>query len=118
MDMARVCTAASAPVFVAMSRFAIDEGIEAEVKAAFRDRLPLVGGAPGLMRLGVPPREGSPGEIRIMTCCRDAGSYREWQRSDVHHNAHWTISNGLVTAPGEATLREFERIAADTTVIH
>lgn len=102
---------APGPQFVAKSRFVIANGMEAEVKAAFRARPHLVDGAPGFVRLDVLSPLEAPGEIWIMTYWEDAESYRAWHRSHVYHEAHKGIPKGLKLVPGEAIVREFEYVA-------
>lgn len=102
--------AAGGAGFVAMSRFVIANGMEAEVKAAFRARPHLVDGAPGFVRLDVLSPCEAPGEIWIMTYWTDAESYRLWHRSHVYHDAHKGIPKGLKLVPGEQIVREFEHV--------
>jgi heme-degrading monooxygenase HmoA len=64
------------PEFVAMSRFVIANGMEHEVKAAFRGRPGLVDHASGFLRMDVLSPLDAPGEIWIMTYWTDADSYR------------------------------------------
>jgi heme-degrading monooxygenase HmoA len=104
-------TAAEAgPAFVAMSRFVIANGMEAEVKAAFRERPHRVDGAAGFVRLDVLNPLDAPGEIWIMTYWTDAASYRAWHRSHAYHDAHKGIPKGLKLVPGEQIIREFEHV--------
>ena len=96
--------------FAALSRFVIANGMEAEVKAAFRGRPHRVDGASGFLRMDVLSPLDAPGEIWIMTYWTDAESYRAWHRSHVYHEAHKGIPRGLKLVPGEAKLREFEHV--------
>lgn len=98
------------PEFVAVSRFVIANGMEAEVKAAFRARPHLVDRAPGFLRLDVLSPLASPNEIWIMTYWTDAESYRAWHRSHVYHDAHKGIPKGLKLVPGEQRITEFEHV--------
>lgn len=107
---ARADEAHAQAAFVAMSRFVIANGMEAEVKAAFRARPHLVDAAPGFVRLDVLSPFEAPGEIWIMTYWTDAESYRKWHRSHVYHEAHKGIPKGLKLVPGEAHVRELEYI--------
>ncbi|MDK9702239.1 MAG: antibiotic biosynthesis monooxygenase [Sulfuritalea sp.] len=112
-EIQRSATVATAkPEFVAMSRFVIANGMEDEVKAAFRGRPGLVDQAPGFLRMDVLSPLDAPGEIWIMTYWTDTESYRLWHRSHVFHDAHKGIPKGLKLAPGEQKLREFEHVCA------
>jgi len=98
------------PEFVAMSRFVIANGMEDEVKAAFRARPHLVDNASGFLRLDVLSPLEAPGEIWIMTYWTDAGSYRAWHRSHVYHDAHQGIPKGLRLVPGAQKVSELEYV--------
>jgi heme-degrading monooxygenase HmoA len=99
------------PEFVAMSRFVVANGMEAEVKAAFRARPHRVDAAPGFLRMDVLSPLDAPGEVWIMTYWTDAASYRLWHRSHAYHDSHSGIPKGLKLAPGEQKLREFEHVS-------
>ncbi len=96
--------------FAAMSRFVIANDMQAEVKAAFRERPHLVDGAPGFVHLDVLSPLDAPGEIWIMTYWTDAASYRAWHHSHMYRDAHKGIPKGLKLVPGEAKIREFEYV--------
>ena len=99
------------PEFVAMSRFVIANGMEAEVKAAFRARPQLVDSASGFLRLDVLSPLEAPGEIWIMTYWTDAESYRAWHRSHVYHDSHQGIPKGLKLIPGAQKVSELEYVS-------
>lgn len=100
-----------APAFVAVSRFVVANGMEDEVKAAFRARPHLVDRAAGFLRLDVLSPLESPNEIWIMTCWTDAASYRAWHRSHAYHDSHKGIPKGLKLVPGEQKIMEFEHVS-------
>ena len=57
-------------MFVAMSRFAVANGMAEEVRQAFRDRPHLVDGAPGFLRMEVLTPRDDPDEFWLLTWSR------------------------------------------------
>ena len=103
---------ATAPGFVARSRFVVANGIAAEVKAAFRNRPHLVEGAPGFLRMDVLSPRDRPEEIWLLTYWRDTQSYRTWHHSHLYHDSHRGIPKGLKLVPGETQIQEFEHVCS------
>ena len=102
--------APTAAGFVALSRFVVANGMEAEVKAAFRERPHLVDRAAGFVRMEVLCPLDRPEEIWLVTHWRRAGDYRAWHRGHHYHESHRGIPKGLKLVGRETCLREFEVI--------
>jgi heme oxygenase (mycobilin-producing) len=97
---------------VVVSRFVVANGMEADVKAAFRDRPHLVDGVPGFLRMEVLSPLDRPQEIWLLTFWTDEPSCRAWHRGHQYHAAHKAIPKGLKLVPAETSLRGFEHIAS------
>lgn len=102
----------SACGYVALSKFVVSNGMEEEVKRAFRTRPHLVDGVPGYLRLEVLSPLDRPAEIWLVTFWTDAGSFHGWHRSHLHHESHRDIPRGLKLISSETALREFEYVAS------
>ncbi len=96
--------------FVALSRFVVANGMEAEVKAAFRERPHLVDRAAGFVRMEVLCPLDRPQEIWLVThwCCAD--DYRAWHRGHGYRESHRGIPKGMKLIGRETFIREFEVI--------
>ncbi len=110
VPVARKAAGDSAPVFVALSRFTIANGMVEEVREAFRDRPHLVDGAPGFLRMEVISPVDEPAEIWLFTYWADEQSFRAWHHSHLYHESHGGIPKGLKLVPKSAVLRYFERV--------
>jgi len=99
------------PMFVALSRFTIRNGMTPEVRAAFQDRPHLVDGEPGFIRMEVMSPTDDPAEIWLVTHWTDEASYRAWHRGHTYHEAHKGIPKGLKLVPGSAEIRLFNVFA-------
>ena len=100
------------PMFVAMSRFRIANGMAAAVHEAFRNRPHLADEAPGFIRMDVISTKDSPEEIRLITFWTDEDSYRAWHHSHVYHESHAGIPKGLKLVPGSVAIEFFEHITS------
>ncbi|MCU0965479.1 MAG: antibiotic biosynthesis monooxygenase [Burkholderiaceae bacterium] len=94
--------------FVAFSRFVIANGMEAEVKAAFRERPHLVDRAAGFVRMEVLCPLDRPQEIWLLTHWRHANDYRAWHRGHAYRDSHRGIPKGLKLVGRETSIREFD----------
>jgi heme-degrading monooxygenase HmoA len=100
---------ASTPAcFVALSRFVVANGMEAEVKAAFRERPHLVERTAGFVRMEVLCPLDRPQEIWLVTHWRHADDYRTWHRGHGYRESHRGIPKGLKLVGRETRIREFE----------
>lgn len=102
----------TAPGFVALSRFVIANGMEAEVKAAFRHRPHLVDQAPGYRRMEVLSPLTHPAELWLVTFWMDQASFESWHHSHLYHESHRGIPKGLKLVPGEQKISHFEHVSS------
>lgn len=98
--------------FMALSRFTVANGMEEEVKEAFRNRPRLVEGAPGFVRMEVLCPVDAPAEIWLLTWWSDEASYRSWHHSHLYHDSHAGIPKGLKLVPGATEVRSFRHVCS------
>ena len=110
-EPAGVAAAATAH-FVALSRFVIANGMDAEVKAAFRQRPHRVDDAPGFVGLQVLCPTDNPQEIWLVTQWRCADDYHAWHHGHTYRDSHRGIPKGLKLVGSETRIREFEVVCA------
>lgn len=101
-----------APVFVALSRFTVANGMEEEVKLAFRNRPHLVDGSPGFLRMEVLSPVDVPAEIWLLTWWSDEESFRTWHHSHLYRESHAGIPKGLKLVPGSTEIRSFRQVCS------
>jgi heme-degrading monooxygenase HmoA len=94
--------------FVALSRFVVANGMEAEVKAAFQARPHRVDHAAGFVRMEVLCPLDRPQEIWLVTHWRCADDYRTWHGGHGYRESHRGIPKGLKLIGRETCIREFE----------
>lgn len=102
----------SAP-FVALSCFAVANGMEAEVRQAFRARPHSVDGVAGFLRMEVMQPAEDASEFWLMTFWTDEESFRAWHRSHRYADAHAGIPKGLKLVRGRTRIRYFAMSAPD-----
>jgi heme-degrading monooxygenase HmoA len=93
--------------FVALSRFTVANGMEEEVKDAFRARPHRVDHAPGFVRMEVLCPFDRPQEIWLVTHWRCAGDYHAWHHGHGYRESHGGIPKGLKLVGRETCIREF-----------
>lgn len=98
-------------MFIAMSKFAIANGMENEVKAAFRQRPHLVDSFDGFLGIEIMTPVDNPAEILLVTRWRDQQSYHNWHGGHEYHDSHKGIPKGLKLVPGSTEIRLFEVFA-------
>lgn len=98
-------------MFVAMSKFVVANGMEAEVKQAFRARPHLVDDAPGYLRMEVFSPLDAPAELWLITHWTDEASFKAWHKSHMYHESHKGIPKGLKLVPYTTEMRYFELVA-------
>lgn len=96
--------------FVAMSRFAVANGMVDEVKQAFRDRPRLVDEAEGFLKLDVLSPLDAPEEIWLITYWTDRESFLAWHHSPAHKESHRFIPKGLKLDPKRTRLVYLEHV--------
>lgn len=96
--------------FVAMSRFAVANGMVEEVKEAFRHRPALVDGAEGFLKMDVISPEAAPEEIWLITYWTDRESFLAWHHGPEHRMSRRFIPKGLKLDPKRTRLTFFEHV--------
>src|SRR5437868_6172323 len=99
-------------MFVALSKFAIANGMADEVKVAFSARPHLVDSAQGFYRLDVLSPRDMPNEIWLITYWQDETSFKTWHKSHLYRDSHQGIPKGLKLIPSETEIRYFDHIAS------
>ena len=99
-------------MFVALSTFAIANGMRDAVQQAFVLRPHLVDGVPGFVRMDVFSPLENPEEFWLLTYWRDAESYHSWHRSHAHHQSHLGIPKGLKLVPMGTRVRFFAHLCS------
>lgn len=103
---------ASAPCFVALSKFVIANDMTASVKASFRNRAHLVDRAAGFLRMEVISPIERLEEIWLITFWTDEASFQAWHHSHLYRDSHVGIPKGLKLVAGETQVRCFEHVAS------
>ncbi len=100
-------------MIVAVSRFRVANGLEAEVRRAFEARPRLVDAAPGFLGLEVFTGVGDPGLFVVETRWIDEASFRAWHASEAHTRSHAGIPQGLKLDPSATELRVLEPVRTE-----
>jgi heme-degrading monooxygenase HmoA len=98
------------PMILALSRFRVANGKEAEVRAAFEARPRLVERAPGFLGLEVFTDTHDPATFWLLTRWTDEERFREWHRGPDHRASHAHIPKGLKLDPDVTLITTLERI--------
>jgi len=98
-------------VFIAMNRFRVSAGREADFERTWRERKSYLGGVPGFVQFALLRDEGS-GEYVSHTTWRDRDAFVEWTRSDAFAAGH---RQGPVTGllEGPPQLSTYEAVIAE-----
>ncbi|CCQ74735.1 antibiotic biosynthesis monooxygenase [Magnetospira sp. QH-2] len=97
---------------IVISRFEVANGLEAEVKKAFRERPHMVDGAPGFIRIDVVSPLDNPAEIQLITFWEDEASYETWYHSHAYSDSHAGIPKGLKLNPKKTKIRAYEHVVS------
>lgn len=98
-------------MFVAISSFADDNGLEEEVNHAFKNRRGLVENYSGLVRLDVfSPAENASG-ILLLAYWKNEEGFKGWHANHLKES-HKGIPEGLELVPHSFKLRFFNHIAS------
>lgn len=95
-------------MILAISRFRVVNGMEAEVRSAFQNRPHRVDTARGF--LGMETFTEDAATFYLVTRWTDAGSYRAWHSSPEHRDSHAFIPKGLKLDPEFTSLVVLDRI--------
>ena len=98
-------------MFVALSRFTIRNGMDAEVRQAFTARPHLVDKSVGFLGMQVMSPVENPAEIWLLTRWTDEQSYRTWHASHSYHESHSGIPKGLKLVPKSTEISFFKLFA-------
>ncbi|MEO7767476.1 MAG: antibiotic biosynthesis monooxygenase family protein [Ferruginibacter sp.] len=98
-------------MFVAISSFEIENGLESEVKLAFNNRPKLVEDHNGFISLEVLSPTLKPAEIWLLTRWTDEQSFISWHKNHLKES-HDHIPKGLKLVPHSFKLRYFNHIAS------
>lgn len=82
-------------VILAVSRFKVGNGMEADVRAAFLARPRLVDDAPGFLGFEVFTDAEEPSTFYLVTRWTDRDAFERWHHSDAHRQSHGGIPRGL-----------------------
>lgn len=99
-------------LFVAISKFAVANGMTRAVKQALIDRPHLVDSAEGFIRMDVLSPQESLDEIWLLTYWQDKESYERWHKSHLYRDSHKGIPKGLKLVPSATAIRFFEHITS------
>lgn len=98
--------------FVALSRFAVANGMEADVRSAFQSRPHTVDDVDGFLRMEVIQPEDDATEFWLLTFWTDEDSFRRWHRSHLYSDAHAGIPKGLKLVRGRTQVRYFTHVCS------
>ncbi|MEO8764381.1 MAG: antibiotic biosynthesis monooxygenase family protein [Ginsengibacter sp.] len=98
-------------MFVAISSFEVQNGMESEVKSAFRNRPRLVDNDKGFIRLDVLSPAENPEGIWLLTYWKDEKSFKDWHKNHLK-GSHIGIPKGLKLVPHSFKLHFFEHITS------
>lgn len=98
--------------FVALSRFAVANDMEAEVRQAFLARPRLVDQVEGFVRMEViqPCDDGT--EFWLITYWTNEASYRAWHRGHQYSDSHAGIPKGLKLVKGRTRVSYFTHVCS------
>jgi heme-degrading monooxygenase HmoA len=96
--------------FLALSKFKVRNGMEADVRDAFLRRPHLVDGAAGFVRMDVVSPTRDEAEFWLLTYWQDEASFREWHHSHLYRQSHAGIPTGLKLDPEATELITFRCI--------
>lgn len=97
--------------FVALSIFEVANGMEEEVKEAFKNRPRFVENWKGFIKLEVVSPKENPKEIWLITFWENAESYHNWYKSDNHKLSHPFIPKGLKLNPDKTSIKYYDYIS-------
>jgi heme oxygenase (mycobilin-producing) len=98
--------------FVALSRFAVANGMADQVKDALAARPHLVDAAHGFMGMDVISPLDSPEEIWLLTRWSDEASYRAWHAGPGRRESQRLIPRGLKLIPAATSVRFFQHVCS------
>jgi heme-degrading monooxygenase HmoA len=97
---------------VALSRFAVSNGMETQVRDAFLARPRLVDRVAGFVRMDVIQPRDDASEFWLITYWADEASYREWHRGHAYGASHAGIPRGLKLVKGRTEIICFDHVCS------
>jgi len=97
-------------MILAVSRFRVANGMEADVARAFRERPHLVDDQPGFLGMEVFTGPKDPAVFHLVTRWTDEGSFLLWHHGDQHRLSHQSMPRGLKLDPVFTSLQVLERL--------
>ena len=94
-----------------ISKFNVRNGMEKEVKEAFRNRPKLVENAKGFIRLDVISPVSNPSEIHLITYWSSIKDFEYWHSNHLK-DSHQYIPKGLKIDPQSRELVQYEHITS------
>lgn len=98
-------------MFLAISRFAVANGMEDEVRVAFRQRPHLVDNAKGFIRMEVANPVDNDREFWLLTWWQEENDFRVWHESHSYRDSHVGIPKGLKLDPARTKILHFQVVA-------
>jgi signal transduction histidine kinase/heme-degrading monooxygenase HmoA len=102
-------------MILAISRFKVSNGMEAEVRAAFLSRPGFVDSARGFLGMETYNAKNDASIFYLVTRWSDQDSFHAWHHSQSHHESHRFIPKGLKLDGSYTQVIELERIEPDPT---
>lgn len=94
-----------------ISKFEIENGLEAQVKEAFKNRPGFVENAKGFVKLDVLSPIHNPAEIQLITYWKSISDFKNWHRNHLKES-HKDIPKGLKLVSKSWELTEFEHVSS------
>ena len=98
-------------MFVVISQFTVANGMEEEVREAFRRRPHLVDQAPGFLRMEVVSPREEPASFWLLTWWTSEEHFQSWHRGHKYAESHAGIPRGLKLVPGRNRVLLFDHVA-------
>lgn len=98
-------------MFLAISRFAVANGMDKEVRDAFRLRPHLVDSANGFIRMEVANPTDDKQEFWLLTWWHEEQNFHDWHRGHTYHDSHAGIPKGLKLDPKRTKITHLEVFA-------
>ncbi len=94
-----------------ISKFTIENGMEIEVKYAFKNRPQMVENAAGYIKMDVISPLDNPSEIQLITYWQSVTDFESWHKLHLR-SSHQLIPKGLKLVPHSWSLSYFEHITS------
>lgn len=98
-------------MFLAISRFAVANAMEKDVRDAFLRRPHYVDTAQGFIRMEVANPSGNDQEFWLLTWWQEEKDFQTWHRSHAYHDSHAGMPKGLKLDPKRTKMMYFQVVA-------